>query len=612
MAVDSHTSMTPLSSATTSSTQQQQQPPQQQQHSITTTKMGSRRIFSAQFKLQVLESYRMDSDCKGNQRATARKYGIHRRQIQKWLQCETTLRSCVVLNNNNSSTSNNNSNNNNSKITTMSNGNKRLHENINGNKSMINQTSSIPITTTTATIASTQPINNMNSTNSLNKLSMDVPRQNTATIIQHNGSTNGNGYVPSVNHQSSNNFVPNSHSTIFNHQSASLRIVPPSFLMQSAPSIAEQRTTLSPTHSSGGFTPYTRPQSMLHYRELPLIPTPINSYESAFHHHHHHSTSMYGFYEHPAYRLYPSAYMPSAIPLQSQSTTELNVSLAETQDIKPQIGSPVDLTIPVRSTIDSQYVNKPRAFLPAEPKPIKAHDITPRIKTEIDDEQKPWDLSRKRCHSNDDIDEGISENIDKSSTTGNASSTSPKPAKVVKLFKPYLLSSDEDDEIMNAGKKCITSDSSPEQTTQSWSNRPFYDSPMKDTFPPASFQSPSPLETTTPTHTSTSSSSSYWLNHGSPVSGYDSASSTFSACSDCNCNDPVCATKLPSPAPTVASVFSDDFNPPTEEKPTTTTTTARTATKYIVPRRIILEKWTHEENDSFSQQYQRQRLLLVG
>lgn len=63
-----------------------------------TTKMGSRRIFTPQFKLQVLESYRNDSDCKGNQRATARKYGIHRRQIQKWLQCEDNLRSIIANN----------------------------------------------------------------------------------------------------------------------------------------------------------------------------------------------------------------------------------------------------------------------------------------------------------------------------------------------------------------------------------------------------------------------------------------------------------------------------------------------------------------------------------
>ncbi|KAK9498765.1 hypothetical protein O3M35_003328 [Rhynocoris fuscipes] len=54
--------------------------------------IGSRRIFSPHFKLQVLDSYRNDADCRGNQRATARKYGIHRRQIQKWLQMESTLR----------------------------------------------------------------------------------------------------------------------------------------------------------------------------------------------------------------------------------------------------------------------------------------------------------------------------------------------------------------------------------------------------------------------------------------------------------------------------------------------------------------------------------------
>ncbi|VEN47708.1 unnamed protein product [Callosobruchus maculatus] len=57
--------------------------------------IGSRRIFAPHFKLQVLDSYRNDADCKGNQRATARKYGIHRRQIQKWLQAENTLRNSV-------------------------------------------------------------------------------------------------------------------------------------------------------------------------------------------------------------------------------------------------------------------------------------------------------------------------------------------------------------------------------------------------------------------------------------------------------------------------------------------------------------------------------------
>lgn len=65
---------------------------------VNPSRMGSRRMFTPQFKLIVLDSYRNDSDCKGNQRATARKYGIHRRQIQKWLQCESNLRSSVVNN----------------------------------------------------------------------------------------------------------------------------------------------------------------------------------------------------------------------------------------------------------------------------------------------------------------------------------------------------------------------------------------------------------------------------------------------------------------------------------------------------------------------------------
>lgn len=61
-----------------------------------TRNVGSRRIFPAMFKLQVLDAYRVDPECKGNQRATARKFNIHRRQIQKWLQCEPVLRANVA------------------------------------------------------------------------------------------------------------------------------------------------------------------------------------------------------------------------------------------------------------------------------------------------------------------------------------------------------------------------------------------------------------------------------------------------------------------------------------------------------------------------------------
>ncbi|KOX80346.1 hypothetical protein WN51_07023 [Melipona quadrifasciata] len=84
--------------------QKQHQQQQQQQNSRKSVGvMGSRRIFAPAFKLKVLDSYRNDIDCRGNQRATARKYGIHRRQIQKWLQCEDNLRNtCAETGNTNS------------------------------------------------------------------------------------------------------------------------------------------------------------------------------------------------------------------------------------------------------------------------------------------------------------------------------------------------------------------------------------------------------------------------------------------------------------------------------------------------------------------------------
>ncbi|OXA61742.1 hypothetical protein Fcan01_01768 [Folsomia candida] len=46
----------------------------------------TRRIFTPEFKQSVLDSFTNDPACIGNQRATARKFNIHRRQVQKWLQ----------------------------------------------------------------------------------------------------------------------------------------------------------------------------------------------------------------------------------------------------------------------------------------------------------------------------------------------------------------------------------------------------------------------------------------------------------------------------------------------------------------------------------------------
>jgi DNA-binding protein Fis len=89
-----------LLAATSSSNNNNNELPSTSSTTITTTSSVPRRMYPTQFKLRVLDSYRNDIDCRGNQRATARKFGIHRRQIQKWLQVEKILRS--QLNNNNS------------------------------------------------------------------------------------------------------------------------------------------------------------------------------------------------------------------------------------------------------------------------------------------------------------------------------------------------------------------------------------------------------------------------------------------------------------------------------------------------------------------------------
>jgi transposase-like protein len=51
-----------------------------------------RHTYPLDFKLDALDCYHGNSECHGNQRAVASKFGVHRRQIQKWLQQETQLR----------------------------------------------------------------------------------------------------------------------------------------------------------------------------------------------------------------------------------------------------------------------------------------------------------------------------------------------------------------------------------------------------------------------------------------------------------------------------------------------------------------------------------------
>jgi len=55
----------------------------------------NRRSYSLEFKVAVLDSYYNDAETRLNQRKTALKYGVNRRQIQKWLAQEETLRGSV-------------------------------------------------------------------------------------------------------------------------------------------------------------------------------------------------------------------------------------------------------------------------------------------------------------------------------------------------------------------------------------------------------------------------------------------------------------------------------------------------------------------------------------
>lgn len=348
---------------------------------------------------------------------------------------------------------------------------------------------------------------------------------------------------------------------------------------------------------SPAFTPYMRrPMEVTssgHFHELPLIPAA--AFDSVFHHHHHHSSAAaaaaaaYPFYDYhhhhhhmyagiPAYLTMPpvpttavqsQAILPLA-PIRPQSTTDVENLKSE---LLPQPNSPIDLSLPVaRQSQSPARIAKPRPFLPLS---MRNEPIVGALNSGISsssgsaasgsniDEHKPWDLSRKRRHTADsDEDEGISVLV--------SVKASPTPAKVVKLFKPYLLSSDDEDD--DAGKKCLPSDATVATTTPPHQNQ-------------ASFYDSAALCAAATTPTATSSSASYWLNHGSPVSGYDSASSTFSACDDIDdrhCDLPMKNSAIVSAAVTVAT---------------------STATKYMVPRRHILEKWSHEEDDAYAHQY---------
>lgn len=679
----------------TSSTHNHNHTPQKhtqpQQHPITTTKMGSRRIFSAQFKLQVLDSYRMDSDCKGNQRATARKYGIHRRQIQKWLQNESNLRSSVNNNNelqnhnksnavqplNGGATISNSRTTNNLSLSGVDNviANKRLlHENVSAANKSINQSAmsgnqptNYNFTKNLSPNAVRQNHPQRHSVCEINTLSLDITRHSVATNVRnHHEPTielnfnTANEYkcasnaTPSTNTSfsvsvasSSSSLAPSSFvarpvphsmsepSISYTTQRHPLRIVSPSYLMPSNVSHAMNGVSLIPNHPNNHFPSTYQPQpfelnqlmyeasssmnimgsirhclSAPHEYSVAVPPFTSRAMPSAFHY-----PQQNGFFENPSaapYDLYraptylPSIAIPSPlVPEHTQMEKDEISSLEEPQETQ----SPIDLSLPGRQSPDiceSNRVVKPRFSLPSPPVKMifNAMDIPNSDGNDTEtNTNKPWDLSfsRKRKFE-DDIDEGISINHEQTSSSDSNAKSSPTPAKVVKLFKPYLLSSDEENE--QNGKKCSTSDHQ-QKDPIIWSSHPFYENTNSATMTP--FQSSVSTSTEPQQNNSMVPSSTYWLNHGSPVSGYDSASSTFS---DCNCNDSSCQTKLASPAPTVTS-FSDEFTSSPSCGPNIENHSEPTqSTKYMIPRRHILEKWSHED-DELSHQFNRTQQELI-
>ncbi|XP_053684192.1 uncharacterized protein LOC128734172 [Sabethes cyaneus] len=363
-------------------------------------KMGSRRIFTPQFKLQVLDSYRNDGDCKGNQRATARKYGIHRRQIQKWLQVESNLRSAAA----NSSSSNGAAST--MKINLMSNsGNHHPHHPQPQQQQQQPQFQlHLP--------HHHHHIHHQN----LNSIELKVPMDSTRHRVAQNASSNNN------NNNNNNNIngkessvsaciispVP-THTLLspFSHphhesssSSASLSVL--------KPQSRDPTATASAAAAAAMVSQVLRPNFSPVSGDFPAVATPTH-----LHHHHHQQY-------HPGYdqlNLFDNYYHYHHY---AKYATDCPIDLSRPQQ---HIRSKMEQALSPCSTVSSVYSSRPRSPTPV-PVSIKCEARDPA------DDCEAVDLScRKR----------------KSHSTGDDSSDGPSPPKSVKLFKPYLLDEKDDE-----------------------------------------------------------------------------------------------------------------------------------------------------------------------
>ncbi|XP_055534600.1 homeobox protein 13 [Wyeomyia smithii] len=518
-------------------------------------KMGSRRIFTPQFKLQVLDSYRNDGDCKGNQRATARKYGIHRRQIQKWLQVENNLRSAAANSSSNGATST-------MKINLMSNSGNHPHH-----PQPQQQHQHQP----QFQLHHPHHHHHIHHQN-LNSIELKVPMDSTRHRVAQNASSNNNNNNNNINGKESSVSAciisPVSTHTLlspFSHphhesssSSASLSVLKPQSrdpTANAAAAAAMVSQVLRPNFSpvSGDFPAVAVPTHHSGYEQLNLLDT---------------------YYHY----CYPKCATVSPIP----STQPIDLSRSQ------QIRSKMEQALSPCSTVSSVYSSRPRSPTPT-PVSIKCEMRDPADDCEV------VDLScrkRKACSTSDDSIDGAS------------------PPKSVKLFKPYLLDEKDDEKDSSIDSPAAESLKDGVGSSGRLDNYPiiwnfhaqqrYYENLYEynsgqyvyPPSPPYIHQPPltpiprTPYSTLSPSPPSSNGGSSRWAApQASPVSGYDSSTSISSVYST-DGNDDGYSYSLELKQQAIDSYYHDvscrgDFR--------------AVASKYNINRKYV-EKWLAQED----------------
>lgn len=515
------------------------------------TKMGSRRIFTPQFKLQVLESYRNDNDCKGNQRATARKYGIHRRQIQKWLQVENNLRSVVAnsANHHQFHHSNNNNNNNNSTKQIL----------LNNNNSEMMKIISTSTDTRHRVVVGSSSNNNMHKNSSTTKYMNKTQQYNNSSNL-----TNVGGFIsPVLSYgcdQPAISFAHHPHHRISAPTPSTTQTHYESYESSSSASLS------SPLQSSPNLSHYTPATTItntcnnlmlsrnngnssspvhLSHHPYPQVPTfvspPLNSYplgiikpEPHLPVPSHHLLPPSHFIPEPHY--YPAPVpcsTPLSMPLYPQVSPRQPRTHPETSEIQitNNMESAIDLSMPLhqKRIISSNKCVESRTPSPYDAKWVNVNNNVTSNATNSD----AIDLTcKKRKHSSSD-DENVA----------------TPPVKVPKLFKPYLLDEEEtnnddhqDTETINHEnltkgegfkKNFIASDDGQHHRQKDaiiWNNHSAFS--QYDSYRTPDFSPNSTISYASPPYTmSPYCEVPYHNNHhppqSSPVSGYESSTSSI-------------------------------------------------------------------------------------